>query len=85
MQQRNRAGCYLGFGVFDSFMVIGDVVYELRVCPSCVTETCLCMCHFLSRVRVSGNIVALFYCTFTRLCRKHATPFTSGLMIASAK
>lgn len=41
-------------------MVSGDVVYELSVCPSRVTETCLCMCHFLSRVRVSGNIVVLF-------------------------
>lgn len=62
MQQQNRAGCYLGFSIFDSFMVSGDVVYELSVCPSCVTETCLCMCmkrHYLFRV-VSGNIVALF-------------------------
>lgn len=63
MQQQNRAGCYLGLAIFDSFMVSGYVVYELSVCPSCMTETCLCMCmwcHFLLHVHVSGNIVVLF-------------------------
>lgn len=71
MQQQNQAGRYLGFAIFDSFMVSGDVVYELSVRPSCLTETCLCMCmqcHFLFRVRVSGKIVALTYFTFSQLC-----------------